>query len=46
MNAAIRMQMEKMVRLNKTRMNFQAKFEQLIESYNVGSLKGSFPGTL
>jgi len=38
LKAAIRVQMEKMVRLNKTRMNFQAKFEELIESYNAGSL--------
>ncbi len=38
LKAAIRVQMEKMIRLNKARMDFQAKFEELIESYNAGSL--------
>jgi type I restriction enzyme R subunit len=38
LKAAIRVQIEKMVRLNKARMDFQAKFEELIESYNAGSL--------
>jgi type I restriction enzyme, R subunit len=38
LKAAIRVRLEKMVRLNKTRMDFQAKFEELIESYNSGSL--------
>jgi len=38
LKAAIHMQLEKMIRLNKTRMDFQSKFEELIESYNAGSL--------
>ncbi len=37
LKAAIRAQLEKMIRLNKTRANFQDKFEELIESYNSGS---------
>ena len=37
LKAAIRAQIEKLVRLNKTRTDFQEKFEELIESYNVGS---------
>lgn len=38
LKAAIRVQLEKMIRLNKSRMNFQTKFEELIEAYNSGSL--------
>jgi type I restriction enzyme R subunit len=37
LKAAIRAQLEKLIRLNKTRMDFQEKFEKLIESYNAGS---------
>ncbi len=37
LKAAIRAQLEKLIRLNKTRMDFQEKFEELIESYNSGS---------
>ena len=37
LKAAIRAQLEKLIRLNKTRMDFQEKFEELIESYNAGS---------
>jgi type I restriction enzyme, R subunit len=37
LKAAIRAQLEKLVRLNKSRMDFQEKFEELIESYNAGS---------
>jgi type I restriction enzyme, R subunit len=37
LKAAIRAQIEKLVRLNKTRTDFQEKFEELIESYNAGS---------
>ena len=37
LKAAIRAQIEKMVRFNKTRTDFQQKFEELIESYNSGS---------
>jgi type I restriction enzyme R subunit len=38
LKAAIRVQMERLVRLNKTRMNFRTKFEELIDAYNTGSL--------
>jgi type I restriction enzyme R subunit len=38
LKAAIRVQMEKLVRLNKTRMDFRTKFEELIDAYNAGSL--------
>ena len=38
LKAAIRAQLEKLIRLNKTRTDFRAKFEELIESYNAGSL--------
>ena len=34
---AIRAQLEKMIRLNRTRADFTEKFESLIESYNAGS---------
>ena len=37
LKAAIRAQLEKLVRLNRTRTDFQEKFEELIESYNAGS---------
>lgn len=37
MKAAIRAQLEKLIRLNKTRMDFREKFEELIASYNAGS---------
>jgi type I restriction enzyme R subunit len=37
LKAAIRAQLEKLIRLNKTRIDFQEKFEELIESYNAGS---------
>jgi len=38
LKAAIRAHLEKLISLNKTRTDFQAKFEELIESYNTGSL--------
>jgi type I restriction enzyme, R subunit len=37
LKAAIRAQLEKLMRLNKTRADFQQKFEELIDSYNAGS---------
>jgi type I restriction enzyme R subunit len=37
LKTAIRAQLEKMIRLNRTRVDFLAKFEELIESYNAGS---------
>jgi type I restriction enzyme R subunit len=37
LKAAIRAQLEKLIRLNKTRTDFQEKFEELVESYNSGS---------
>jgi len=37
LKAAIRAQLEKLIRLNKTRADFAVKFEELIESYNAGS---------
>jgi type I restriction enzyme R subunit len=37
LKAAIRAQLEKMIRLNHTRADFAEKFEALIESYNAGS---------
>ena len=37
LKAAIRAQLEKLIRLNKTRTDFAEKFEELIESYNTGS---------
>jgi len=37
LKAAIRAQLEKMIRLNRTRADFAEKFEALIESYNTGS---------
>jgi type I restriction enzyme R subunit len=37
LKAAIRAQLEKLISVNKTRTDFQQKFEELIESYNAGS---------
>jgi type I restriction enzyme R subunit len=37
LKAAIRAQLEKLIRLNNTRADFVEKFEELIESYNAGS---------
>jgi type I restriction enzyme R subunit len=37
LKAAIRTQLDKLVRLNRTRTDYLAKFEELIESYNAGS---------
>lgn len=37
LKAAIRAQLEKLIRTNKTRADYAAKFEALIESYNAGS---------
>jgi type I restriction enzyme, R subunit len=37
LKAAVRAQLEKLIRLNRTRTDFQEKFEELIESYNAGS---------
>ena len=37
LKAAIRAQLDKLIRLNKTRTDFAEKFEELIESYNNGS---------
>jgi type I restriction enzyme R subunit len=37
LRAAIRAQLDKLIRLNRTRIDFQDKFEELIESYNNGS---------
>ena len=37
LKAAIRAQLEKLIRLNRTRADFLTKFEELIESYNAGS---------
>ena len=37
LKAAIRAQLEKMIRLNRTRADFAEKFKALIESYNAGS---------
>ena len=37
LKAAIRAKLEQMVRANRTRSDFQEKFEELIESYNNGS---------
>jgi type I restriction enzyme, R subunit len=37
LKAAIRAQLEKRIRLNKTRAEFAETFEELIESYNAGS---------
>ena len=37
LKAAIRAHLERLIRLNRTRADFQAKFEELIDSYNAGS---------
>lgn len=37
LKAAIRAQLERMIRLNRTRADFAERFEALIESYNTGS---------
>lgn len=37
LKGAIRAQLERLIRLNKTRADFQEKFEELIDSYNAGS---------
>ncbi len=37
LKAAIRAQLEKLIRLNRTRADYRDKFEELIESYNQGS---------
>ncbi len=37
LKAAIRAQLEKMIRINRTRADFAEKFEALIDSYNAGS---------
>ncbi len=37
LKAAIRAQLDKLIRINKTRADYLAKFEELIESYNSGS---------
>ncbi len=37
LKAAIRAHLDKVIRLNKTRTDYLAKFEELIEEYNVGS---------
>ena len=37
LKAAIRAQLDKLIRLNKTRADYLSKFEELIESYNSGS---------
>jgi type I restriction enzyme R subunit len=37
LKAAVRAQLEKMIRINKMRADYLAKFEELIESYNAGS---------
>jgi type I restriction enzyme, R subunit len=34
---AVRTQLDRLMRVNRTRADFQAKFEELIESYNAGS---------
>lgn len=37
LKTAIRAQLDKLIRLNRTRADYLAKFEELIESYNAGS---------
>lgn len=37
LKAAVKAQLEKLIRVNKTRADYLAKFEELIESYNTGS---------
>ena len=47
LNASIRAQLDKLVRLNRTRIDFVAKLEELIESYNQGQseYRGAFSRT-
>ena len=37
LKAAIRAQLDRMITVNKTRIDFRARFEELVESYNAGS---------
>jgi type I restriction enzyme R subunit len=37
LKAAIRAMLERLIRLNRTRVDFQERFEELIEAYNAGS---------
>jgi type I restriction enzyme R subunit len=37
LRAAVRAQLERLIRVNRTRADYQQKFEELIESYNVGT---------
>lgn len=37
LKAAIRAMLERLIRLNRTRIDFQERFEELIEAYNAGS---------
>jgi type I restriction enzyme R subunit len=37
LKAAIRARLDRLIRLNRTRTDYQAKFEELIDSYNTGS---------
>jgi type I restriction enzyme, R subunit len=37
LKAAVRAMLERLIRLNRTRADFQEKFEELIEAYNAGS---------
>src|SRR4029077_5852367 len=37
LRAAVRAQLDKLVRANRTRADFLTKFEELIDSYNAGS---------
>jgi len=37
LKAAIRAMLERLIRLNRTRVDFQQRFEELIEAYNAGS---------
>jgi type I restriction enzyme R subunit len=39
LKAAIRAMLERLIRLNRTRVDFQERFEELIEAYNAGSKK-------
>ncbi len=38
LKTAVHAELNRLVGLNKTRMNFQTKFEELVEAYNTGSL--------
>jgi type I restriction enzyme, R subunit len=37
LKAAVRAMLERLIRLNRTRVNFQERFEELIDAYNAGS---------